>query len=77
MKTWEQLSAQAHESMKALGEAGPTVHVEHREVKGYIDGGKAYFDAQDLRNLAMGMIEVANWLDERATAADKSTPRAE
>lgn len=76
MKPWEQLSAQAHEAMKALGEAGPTVHVQHREVKGYVDGGKAYFDAQDLRNLAMGMIEVANWLDERA-ASDKSPARDE
>lgn len=66
MKTWDQLSTLAQDAMRLLGEAGPTVHPQNREVKGFVEGDKAYFSSDDLRALAKGMTEVADWLDERA-----------
>lgn len=72
MKPWTELSADAREVMKDLGNCGPTVLPLNREVKGYqMDdegGGKVYYGANKLRTLAAGMIEVADWLDARAVA---------
>ncbi len=67
MRVWDQISTLGQDAMKLLGEAGPTVHPQNREVKGYVEGGKAYFSSDDLRAIAKGMNEVADWLDERAT----------
>lgn len=63
---WNQLSASALSTMKELGEFGPTLNVSSREIKGYPQEGKTYFDATDLRRMAKDFIEVANWLDARA-----------
>ena len=72
---WESLSQNAKDAMQLLGDFGPTVHVANREVKGYTyntdgEGGKAYYDNNDLRNIAAGCIEVAQWLEERARGED-------
>jgi len=69
MKLWEELSQNALNQMKFIGNFGPTVNVEYAEVKGYTydedGGGKCYLTSNDLRDLAAGCIEVADWLDER------------
>lgn len=59
--------------MKFLGNFGPTVNVDSREIKGYMldpddgEGGKVYLDSGELRELANACNEMANWLDARAT----------
>ncbi len=68
---WEELSDDAREAMTTLGNCGPTVRDGFsRTVKGWVhdeDGtSKVYYDADDLRKLAAGMIEVADWLDREA-----------
>lgn len=68
---WEQdISEEARETMKFLGNFSPTVHAKNKEVKGYMlddDGGcKVYLSSDDLREFAESFIEVANWLDKRA-----------
>lgn len=59
---WESLSQNAKDTMRLLGNFGPTVNVANREVKGYTyaadgEGGKAYYDSNDLRNIAAGLSE--------------------
>lgn len=70
MKPWEELSENARVTMKAMGNFGPTVHADAREVKGYTyedgEGGKCYLSSGDLRNISAACEEVAVWLDERA-----------
>jgi hypothetical protein len=73
---WEDLSENALVSMRALGEFGPTVHAAHKQVKGTMydsDYGvdKTYFSSNDLRQMAAGMVEVADWLDKRAQEAQQ------
>lgn len=69
------VSQKARDVMDALGNFGPTVNALNREVKGYTmdsntgDCGKAYYSSDDLRNIAAGCIEVADWLDKRADIA--------
>lgn len=73
---WDKdISTGAKETMKFLGSFGPTVHAHLREMKGYMldndsgsGSGKVYLDANDLREIAAGCIEVADWLDKRADA---------
>ncbi len=73
------LSKNALETMEELGNFGPTVHAKYREVKGYKmdanDGecGKCYYNSTDLRNIAAGCIEVADWLDKRAALAEQES----
>ena len=69
------LSKNAREVMEELGNFGATVNAKDRLVKGYkmdSDDGeccKHYYSSDDLRNIAAGCIEVADWLDSRADAA--------
>jgi hypothetical protein len=68
---WEDLTESARNTMKELGNFGPTVNIENREVKGYTldaegDAGKTYWSSQDLRLMAQDFVEVADWLDKRA-----------
>ena len=66
--------------MELLGNFGPTVNEQKRELKGYLHddegGDKAYLDSGELREIAASCIEVANWLDDRAdkTANDLAKP---
>lgn len=71
MKAWDELSDNAREFMRDLGNFGPTTNVGYREVKGYMldpdgDAGKVYYNSSDLRQMALAAVEVADWLDERA-----------
>lgn len=59
--------------MKLLGNFGPTVLPERKELKGYTaddcgDQVKTYYDSGELRELAASCQEVADWLDRRAAA---------
>ena len=70
---WDKdISNSAKGTMKFLGDFGPTVHAQSREVKGYMHddegGGKVYLDAGELREIAASCNEVADWLDKRADA---------
>lgn len=70
---WDKdISTEAKGTMKFIGDFGPTVHAQSREVKGYMHdgagGGKVYLDAGELRVIAASCIEVADWLDKRAEA---------
>lgn len=75
---WNDISEEARETMKSLGDFGPTVRAENKELKGYVlddeDGGamKCYCGSKDLRNMAAHFIEVADWLDKRASLAESS-----
>lgn len=67
------ISAGAKSWMKLLGNFGPTVRAEQRELKGTTvdddgDHVKTYYDSGELRELAKACIEVADWLDRRAGA---------
>lgn len=66
-KKWEELSANALEGMKFLGNFSPTYSPR---VKGYMiddegDAGKVYLTPTDQRDLASACNEVADWLEER------------
>jgi hypothetical protein len=65
MKSWNDLSDAAIEAMAQLGDCIPTAQPQDGLVKRYREG-KCHFDAVDLRRIAAGCIEVADWLDERA-----------
>jgi hypothetical protein len=69
---WGNLSSDALEVMKTLGDFGPTTDANDREVKGYFvddEGGSysAYWNSDYLRTIAAACVEVAEWLDKRAT----------
>lgn len=70
-KQWGSISENAKNTMSNLGSFGPTTKSNEKLIKGYMvdeDGerGKIYFDSDDLRRMAAGMIEVAEWLENRA-----------
>lgn len=70
---WDQdISKAAKETMKLLGNFGPTVNEQDRKVKGCMcdeeGSSKVYFNSDDLREMAAHFIEVAQWLDNRAGA---------
>lgn len=69
-----------NEWMRFLGNFGPTVHADRRQIKGYMidpedgEGGKVYLDSNELRALAEACIQMANWLDARATDSASAEP---
>lgn len=71
---WEDVSEAAREVMEEMGSFSPTVNASHKMVKGYMHDeegvGKCYFDSADLRRIAAGCTEVADWLDKRAAAQE-------
>ena len=65
------ISKEAESTLELIGDFGPTVHAEDRRIKGWVhseDGGrdKHYLDADQLREMAKHLVEVADWLDKRA-----------
>ena len=69
---WSETSELARDVMNELGDFGPTIRAEDVMVKGYMacndgDDGRTYWTSDDLRRIAQGCIEVADWLDKRAT----------
>lgn len=68
---WEELNPKTLEWMQELGDFGPTVKEENKEVKGWGDGGKIYWGAEDLREIAAACLEVADWLEKRAAREAK------
>lgn len=73
---WEDISENAGYWMEFLGTFGPTVHVNNREVKGYMltegrEDCRTYLTSSDLREFASALIEVADWLDKRAEQGNK------
>jgi len=74
---WQDLSQEARDVMRELGNFGPTVR---NEVKGYMwddescGNVKTYFDSADLRRIAAACAEVASWLESRAHEPEKPTP---
>lgn len=72
MLQWDDVSVEARETMRLLGHFKPTVYAENKEVKGWIEEeGKTYINSADLRVMAVHFLEVADWLDKRADAANK------
>lgn len=69
---WDDLSKEARETMKFMGNFSATVNVENREIKGYMlgpddnEGGKIYLYSHELKSMAEHFNEVAEWLDKRA-----------
>ena len=58
--------------MKLLGDFSPTSSPAQKQVKGYMldndgEGYKVYFDAGELRELAIACLEVSDWLMVRAS----------
>ena len=74
---WMDLPKEVLDDMEWLGNFGPTVKPENRELKGcMVDGDgdlvKAYIEADFARRLAKSLTVVADWLDARAEAAKDS-----
>ena len=69
---WDEISKEARETMKFIGNFSPTVNVDNREIKGYMiglddgEGGKVYLYSHELKSMAKHFIEVSEWLDKRA-----------
>lgn len=66
------LSETCRNWMRWMGNFGPTVRVEDRTIKGYMvdpegDAGKEYMTSHDLRELSKSCVEMADWLDARAS----------
>jgi hypothetical protein len=73
---WENISQNAKDTMQILGNFGPTVWAWAMEVKGWSmceDGftHSCHYNSNDLKNIAAGCLEVAQWLEERAMAEDE------
>ena len=62
MKSIKNLDQNTQDWMEILGNFGVTVKGD--EVKGYMEGGKVYFSATDLRELAKACLTVADYLEE-------------
>jgi len=62
----QDISPEALETMELIGYFSPTVNIERRQVKGYVDDCKCYLDSKELREMSKHFIEVADWLDKRA-----------
>lgn len=75
---WDDVSEKTRQVMKELGNFGPTVHPQNRELKGYTDDGdglgKTYWSSDDLRGIAAACVEAADWLDKRASAPQPDAP---
>lgn len=74
---WTDLPKDVLDDMEWLGNFGPTVKPENRELKGRMvdsdgDVGKAYLEADTARRLAKSLNAVADWLDARASNAKGS-----
>ncbi len=67
---WEDLDEKHRLIMDELGDFSPTVNAANKEIKGYMDDGKTYWDSAYLRELAESCVAVANWLDLRAEQED-------
>lgn len=63
------------EWLKFLGDFGPTVHPQNKEIKGYMHDGKTYLDSNDLMSMSAALKSVAEWLNERSeNEALRTTP---
>lgn len=66
----KELSPAALKTLEWLGNYGPTSNPSLKQIKGYmhdLDGGvKTYINSDALREIAMHLVEVADWLDNRA-----------
>lgn len=66
------LSPNALDVLKDLGNYGPTVNKQDREVKGWAYDHdldyvvKSYYTSDDLREISRACLEIADWLDTRA-----------
>lgn len=65
------ISNEAKDTMKLLGNFGPTVNAKDRIIKGTMDDGEGescsvYLNSQELREMAAHFIEAADWLDAAA-----------
>ena len=71
------VSLNAKEVMDTLGNFGPTVNARQKQVKGYTmdsdtgECGNVYYSSDELRLIASGCTEVADWLDKRAAWAEQ------
>lgn len=69
---WEKdISADAQEIMKELGNFSPTTNIADATVKGWMDTDgdglyKTYWTSATLRKMSTAFVEVAEWLDRRA-----------
>jgi hypothetical protein len=67
---WPGVSQSALEAAGVLGDLVPTVHPQKKEAKGWVrdeEGtGKVYYTSEDLRTVARGCMELAQFLDDRA-----------
>ncbi len=63
------LSPNALDVLKDLGNYGPTVNKQDREVKGWAYDHdldyvvKSYYTSDDLREISRACLEIADWLD--------------
>ena len=69
------LSITAKQHLSFLGNFGPTTVTANREVKGQLVdedncGCTTYLNSTELRDVAVSLLEVAQWLDDRANAPD-------
>lgn len=75
----DDLTQVAQNVMLSLGSFSPTNRAEDAEMKGYMmdedgESARTYFNSADLRTIAAGCTEVADWLDKQALAAGATSP---
>lgn len=70
MKSFDDLGESAKFALFHLGDASYTAKPEEKSIKsGYPELQKEYFDSDDLRKIAEGLLCVADWLEKRAESA--------
>lgn len=62
---YKDLSEEARDTMRLLGNYQPTFNVEREEIKGDCLDGHVYLNAEELRLMARHFVEVAEWLERR------------
>lgn len=75
------VSKEARDSMELIGSFGPVTRTDDRTVKGWVYDSEVegnitdlYLSSTDLREMAVHFVEVADWLDSRASASIEVPP---
>lgn len=68
---WTEVSREAWDVMDEFGGFRPTATVADREIQGTtvdeeVNPKETHWDSSDLRRIAAGCLEIAEWLDHRA-----------
>lgn len=66
MKWQDNISKESRNELENLGGFSPTVNVKDKLLKGYLDEGQFYIDANGCRAIAKALLEASEFLESRA-----------